>query len=172
MAPVAPPRTVRPSTPPPHPQEPSSSQTPPSPSPSESLPKPNGMCCSWKSNYILLTWENALNFSISFSYKHLCFSVRKSPASRQEKQLALLLARQKDFKVAALQAKSRGEVNQAKEYLRLSKGFDKLIEATQSGLPVDLKTVSTVFIFSCIGEMALNLYFFYSINLNRLCCTL
>ncbi|KAE8737866.1 hypothetical protein FOCC_FOCC016661 [Frankliniella occidentalis] len=68
-------------------------------------------------------------------------NVRKSPASRQEKQLALLLARQKDFRVAALQAKSRGEINQAKEYLRLAKGFDKLLEATQSGLPVDLKTL-------------------------------
>lgn len=73
----------------------------------------------------------------------LIFAVRKSPASRQEKQLALLLARQKDFKQAAMQAKSRGEVNQAKEYLRSAKGFDKLIEATQSGLPVDLKTVSS-----------------------------
>ncbi|XP_034237367.1 coiled-coil and C2 domain-containing protein 1-like isoform X2 [Thrips palmi] len=68
-------------------------------------------------------------------------NVRKSPASRQEKQMALLVERQKDFKVAAMEAKSRGELNQAKEYLRLSKGFDKLIEATQSGLPVDLKTL-------------------------------
>ncbi|KAK3927267.1 Coiled-coil and C2 domain-containing protein 1-like [Frankliniella fusca] len=68
-------------------------------------------------------------------------NVRKSPASRQEKQLAFLLARQKDFRVAALQAKSRGEISQAKEYLRLAKGFDKLLEATQSGLPVDLKTL-------------------------------
>lgn len=68
-------------------------------------------------------------------------NVRKSPASRQEKQMALLLLRQKDFRTAAVQAKSRGEVNQAKEYLRLAKGFDKLIEATESGLPVDLKTL-------------------------------
>lgn len=60
--------------------------------------------------------------------------------------MALLIERQKDFKIAAMQAKSNGELNQAKEYLRLSKGFDKLIEATQSGLPVDFKTVIPPFL--------------------------
>ncbi|XP_049816691.1 coiled-coil and C2 domain-containing protein 1-like isoform X1 [Schistocerca nitens] len=68
-------------------------------------------------------------------------NVRKSPQSRQEKQLALLLARQKEFKEAALQAKRKGEINQAKEYLRLAKGFDPLIEATNCGLPVDMDSV-------------------------------
>jgi coiled-coil and C2 domain-containing protein 1 len=70
--------------------------------------------------------------------------VRKTPQSRQEKQLAFLVARQKEFKEAALQAKRKGEVNQAKEYLRLAKGFDPLIEASNSGLPVDMDTVSSI----------------------------
>lgn len=68
-------------------------------------------------------------------------NVRKAPQSRQEKQLAFLVARQKEFKEAALQAKRKGEVNQAKEYLRLAKGFDPLIEASNSGLPVDMDTI-------------------------------
>jgi coiled-coil and C2 domain-containing protein 1 len=71
-------------------------------------------------------------------------AVRKTPQSRQEKQLAFLLARQKEFKEAALQAKRKGEVNQAKEYLRLAKGFDPLIDASNSGLPVDMDTVSSI----------------------------
>jgi hypothetical protein len=79
--------------------------------------------------------------------------VRKAPQSRQEKQLAFLVARQKEFKEAALQAKRKGEVNQAKEYLRLAKGFDPLIEASNSGLPVDMDTVSSIqnmFISGCL----------------------
>jgi len=54
------------------------------------------------------------------------------------------VARQKEFKEAALQAKRKGEINQAKEYLRLAKGFDPLIEASNSGLPVDMETVSVI----------------------------
>lgn len=70
------------------------------------------------------------------------FSVRKIEGSRQEKQLALLMDRQKQYKLAALEAKKKGEINQAKEYLRLAKGFDPLIEASNCGLPVDMDTVS------------------------------
>ena len=70
--------------------------------------------------------------------------MRKIPQSRQEKQLAFLVARQKEFKEAALQAKRKGEINQAKEYLRLAKGFDPLIEASNCGLPVDMDTVSII----------------------------
>ncbi|KAG8305448.1 hypothetical protein J6590_069787 [Homalodisca vitripennis] len=68
-------------------------------------------------------------------------NVRKMGGSHQEKQLHQLLEKQKQFKLAALQAKKKGEVNQAKEYLRIAKGFDKLIEASNCGLPVDMATV-------------------------------
>lgn len=67
--------------------------------------------------------------------------MRKSPQSRQEKQSALLLARQKEFKEAALAAKKRGEIEQARELLRQAKGFDSLIQASNGGLPVDLATL-------------------------------
>ncbi|XP_045138932.1 coiled-coil and C2 domain-containing protein 1-like [Portunus trituberculatus] len=68
-------------------------------------------------------------------------NVRQAPLSRVEKQMALLTRRQTQFKQAALEAKKRGEIEQAKEYLRMSKGFDQLIEATRNGLPVDMNTL-------------------------------
>lgn len=74
--------------------------------------------------------------------------------------------------MAALQAKSRGEVNQAKEYLRLSKGFDKLIGATQSGLPVDLKTVS-IHLYYSIFKIARSPCFVVSYSCSLfVCCSL
>ncbi|CAK1549613.1 unnamed protein product [Leptosia nina] len=61
--------------------------------------------------------------------------------TRNDKQLLLLMHRQKEFKEAALKAKKSGNLEQAKEYLRAAKGFDSLIEATKGGLPVDLKSL-------------------------------
>lgn len=59
-----------------------------------------------------------------------------------EQQMKLLLDRQKEFKVAAIAAKKAGEIDQAKEYLKIYKGFESLLNAASSGLPVDLNTVS------------------------------
>ncbi|KAF4526724.1 hypothetical protein B566_EDAN015756 [Ephemera danica] len=67
--------------------------------------------------------------------------VRKSPQSRQEKQTVQLLAKQKEFKEAALAAKRRGEMEQAREFLKQAKGFDALIAASNGGLPVDFTTL-------------------------------
>ncbi|XP_059484969.1 coiled-coil and C2 domain-containing protein 1-like isoform X2 [Neocloeon triangulifer] len=67
---------------------------------------------------------------------------RKSPQqTRQEKQINLLLAKQKEFKEAALAAKKRGDISEARELLRQAKGFDALLQASESGLPVDLDTL-------------------------------
>lgn len=52
-----------------------------------------------------------------------------------------MLQRQQLFKDAALQSKQKGDIQQAKEYLRAAKGFDPLIEATQNGLPIDASTI-------------------------------
>ncbi|KAH8266743.1 hypothetical protein KR018_007602, partial [Drosophila ironensis] len=46
-----------------------------------------------------------------------------------EQQMKLLLERQKEFKVAAIEAKKAGEIDQAKEYLKIYKGFDSLLNA-------------------------------------------
>lgn len=63
------------------------------------------------------------------------------PNSRSEKQLMILLAKQKEFKIAALKAKRNGETEQAKEYLRNAKRLDRLIDAASSGLPVDMTSL-------------------------------
>lgn len=63
----------------------------------------------------------------------------------QEKQLNFIVGRQKQFREAALNAKKRGDIGQAKEFLKTAIGFDKLIEASQAGLPVDMATVFLVF---------------------------
>ncbi|KAJ8927680.1 hypothetical protein NQ314_019837, partial [Rhamnusium bicolor] len=61
--------------------------------------------------------------------------------SHADKQVLILQAKQKQFKQAALNAKIQGEISQAKELLRQAKGFDKLIEAARSGLPVDWSSI-------------------------------
>lgn len=60
-----------------------------------------------------------------------------------EKQLNFLLERQKLFKKAALESKNKGDIQQAKEYLRMSKGIDPMIEATRNGLPIDATSIPT-----------------------------
>lgn len=61
--------------------------------------------------------------------------------TRQEKQLALLLKRQREWKEAAITAKKSGNLAKAKECLRQVKGIDPLIEASRSGLPIDMATI-------------------------------
>lgn len=58
-----------------------------------------------------------------------------------EQQMKILLERQKEFKVAAIEAKKAGEIDQAKEYLKIYKGFEGLLNAASSGLPVDLSSL-------------------------------
>ena len=66
---------------------------------------------------------------------------QKKPTTLRDKQILLLTSRQAEFKKAALEAKKSGQIEQAKEYLRQYKGFDQMIEAAKSGLPIDFKTL-------------------------------
>ncbi|ESO05588.1 hypothetical protein HELRODRAFT_171236 [Helobdella robusta] len=63
--------------------------------------------------------------------------------SRAEQQAVFLEQRQLKFKKAAMQAKSSGDMELAKKYMRMAKGFDQMIEASKSGLPVDLSQIPT-----------------------------
>ncbi|KAK6643153.1 hypothetical protein RUM43_004656 [Polyplax serrata] len=65
----------------------------------------------------------------------------KTRATKSEKQTAILRERQKEYRNAALTAKRDGDIDKAKEYLKICKGFDRLIQASESGLPVDLSTL-------------------------------
>ena len=67
----------------------------------------------------------------------------KRASSTANKQLNYLLERQRLFKEAALESKQKGDIQQAKEYLRMAKGFEPLIEATQNGLPIDATSIPT-----------------------------
>ena len=66
---------------------------------------------------------------------------QSSVMSVQDKQLAGLTKRQAMFKAAALQAKQQGQTDTAKEYLRQALSFNKLIEVSKAGLPVDMGTL-------------------------------
>uniref|UniRef100_A0A8C6LRW8 Coiled-coil and C2 domain-containing protein 1B n=1 Tax=Nothobranchius furzeri TaxID=105023 RepID=A0A8C6LRW8_NOTFU len=63
-----------------------------------------------------------------------------SPTAAQ--QLELLESRKKQYMKAALQAKQKKEMEQAKVFLRTAKGLDPMIEAARNGKPVDIGTVT------------------------------
>ncbi|XP_028640510.1 coiled-coil and C2 domain-containing protein 1B [Grammomys surdaster] len=51
---------------------------------------------------------------------------------------ALLLARQREYKAAALNAKRAGDLDRARELMRIGKRFGTVLEALEKGQPVDL----------------------------------
>ncbi|KAM9789441.1 coiled-coil and C2 domain-containing protein 1B [Neosynchiropus ocellatus] len=64
---------------------------------------------------------------------------RLSPAAEQ--LVALLEGRKKQFMKAALQAKQKNDIEQAKTLLRTAKGLDPMIQAARSGRSVDITTL-------------------------------
>ncbi|XP_073419703.1 coiled-coil and C2 domain-containing protein 1B isoform X2 [Dendrobates tinctorius] len=50
----------------------------------------------------------------------------------------VLTARQREYKMAALRAKQSGDLEKAKEYMKIVKKFSNVLEALESGQPVDL----------------------------------
>ncbi|OPJ77085.1 coiled-coil and C2 domain-containing protein 1B [Patagioenas fasciata monilis] len=54
---------------------------------------------------------------------------------------AILLMRQKEYKLAALKAKQRGDLEKAKEYMRAGKKFNVVLEALDSGQVIDLQNL-------------------------------
>ncbi|XP_032074589.1 coiled-coil and C2 domain-containing protein 1B isoform X2 [Thamnophis elegans] len=52
---------------------------------------------------------------------------------------ALLVTREKEYKLAALKAKQKGDLEKAKEYMRTGKKFSLVIEALDNGQPVVLR---------------------------------
>jgi len=49
--------------------------------------------------------------------------------------------RQQEYRTAAVEAKRGGDLELAKNYLRLSKGLDAMISASRNGLPVNMQSV-------------------------------
>ncbi|XP_061182028.1 coiled-coil and C2 domain-containing protein 1-like [Saccostrea echinata] len=68
-------------------------------------------------------------------------SLKRSPTSRAEQQAYFLTDRMNEYKQAALKAKKNNDIELAKKYMRIAKGFEPMIEAAQSGLPVDMSQI-------------------------------
>ncbi|NXW25984.1 C2D1A protein, partial [Circaetus pectoralis] len=64
-----------------------------------------------------------------------------SPGSDRAGTEALLRGRQREYKLAALHAKQRGDLETATKYYRVAKSFDSLLEAAGNGQPVELSSV-------------------------------
>lgn len=58
-----------------------------------------------------------------------------------DKQIAFIEGRMKEFRNAAVEAKKSGELEQAKEYLRIFKGLEKMLDTAKGGFPIDLNTI-------------------------------
>lgn len=67
--------------------------------------------------------------------------LRRGLSTTIDKQMQFLQERQRLFREAALEAKRRGEVEQAKQYLRTMKGIEPMIQATECGLPIDASSI-------------------------------
>ncbi|XP_069737631.1 LOW QUALITY PROTEIN: coiled-coil and C2 domain-containing protein 1A [Phaenicophaeus curvirostris] len=65
----------------------------------------------------------------------------KTTAKAQQQQLAFLESRRKALLQAALRAKRHNDMEGAKIFLRQAKGLEPMIEASRSGLPVDITKV-------------------------------
>ncbi|RLW05925.1 hypothetical protein DV515_00004734 [Chloebia gouldiae] len=63
------------------------------------------------------------------------------PDPQHSSTRAILLMRQKEYKLAALKAKQQGDLEKAKEYMKTGKKFNVVLEALDSGQPVDLQNM-------------------------------
>jgi coiled-coil and C2 domain-containing protein 1 len=62
--------------------------------------------------------------------------------TRVGQQLAVVKKKQLEYRTAAVEAKRRGDLDKAKEYLRIARGFDPMIESLECGVRVDVVNVS------------------------------
>lgn len=67
------------------------------------------------------------------------------PLLLAREQLALLEARKLQYQRAALQAKRRRELEQAKSHLRVAKSLEAQIIQVRAGQPIDLSKVSPTY---------------------------
>ncbi|NXR21119.1 C2D1B protein, partial [Cinclus mexicanus] len=63
------------------------------------------------------------------------------PDPQHSSTRAILLMRQKEYKLAALKAKQQGDLEKAKEYMKAGKKFNVVLEALDSGQPIDLQNM-------------------------------
>ncbi|XP_060480548.1 coiled-coil and C2 domain-containing protein 1B isoform X3 [Panthera onca] len=64
-----------------------------------------------------------------------------APSDSDPDPQALLSARQREYKLAALNAKRAGDLDRARELMRIGKRFGAVLEALEKGQPVDLSAI-------------------------------
>ncbi|NXV79761.1 C2D1B protein, partial [Atlantisia rogersi] len=82
--------------------------------------------------------ENSGDSEIKVQSSQHCFIVTDLQNSSIR---AMLLTRQKEYKLAALKAKQQGDLEKAKEYMKTGKKFNIVLEALDSGQPIDLQNM-------------------------------
>ncbi|VDK72576.1 unnamed protein product [Onchocerca ochengi] len=97
---------------------------------------PSGNMAATNTNGIVVSHRRPLPEMGPFAAPEPSISGRQS---RQKQQLDFLLKRQLQFKQAAIAAKKKGDMITAKKFLLAAKGFDKMIAASKSGLPVNIE---------------------------------
>uniref|UniRef100_A0A8B9FRU3 Coiled-coil and C2 domain-containing protein 1B n=1 Tax=Amazona collaria TaxID=241587 RepID=A0A8B9FRU3_9PSIT len=65
----------------------------------------------------------------------------KAESAADDDTRAILLMRQKEYKLAALKSKQQGDLEKAKEYMKAGKKFNVVLEALDSGQPIDLENM-------------------------------
>lgn len=106
------------------PQAPSTTITAPEPDPDPTLQEPSETVSS-QSQPVDAEAPATVNEELT---------VTQEEADRK----TLLLTRQNEYKIAALRAKQKGDIEKAKEYMKICKKFSSVLEAIESGQPVDL----------------------------------
>ncbi|NXA26625.1 C2D1B protein, partial [Ibidorhyncha struthersii] len=82
--------------------------------------------------------ESAADDEQKTSHEACCFILTDLQNSSTR---AILLMRQKEYKLAALKAKQQGDLEKAKEYMKAGKKFNVVLEALDSGQPIDLQNM-------------------------------
>ncbi|KAM3915313.1 coiled-coil and C2 domain-containing protein 1B [Leptodactylus fuscus] len=67
--------------------------------------------------------------------------VSAAASQSQDDTKTLLTTRQREYKMAALRAKQSGDLEKAKEYMKIAKKFSNVLEALDSGQDVDLSLI-------------------------------
>lgn len=68
-------------------------------------------------------------------------SFKRSHSTRGEQTSHFLTERMNEYRNAALKAKKNNDLELAKKYIRIAKGFEPMIAAAESGLPVDMSQI-------------------------------
>ncbi|XP_064194188.1 coiled-coil and C2 domain-containing protein 1B isoform X2 [Anguilla rostrata] len=127
-APGAPPVTAAPEPAPPEQETQAvSPETGPSSEASSTLATPELSC---------VTSPTEENSSAETAESH-----SESTAGQQQATKAMLLGRQREYKLAALKAKQQGDLEGAKLFMKTSKKFEAVLEALENGQPVDLSNM-------------------------------